>query len=103
MISFKDFINKYKIRNKAISNIKIYQVFSFWSLNNLKRYLGDRPFSSDVGIVKLNPSKGTQWDVYSNEKFFDSYGCSAPQKLSKFFTKQNGHCFFSEYNNSRSY
>ena len=24
-------------------------------------------------------------------------GCSPPQKLSKLFIKQNGHCLFSEY------
>ena len=29
--------------------------------------------------------------------FLDSYGCSSPQKLSKFIIKQNGCCLYSEY------
>ena len=32
-----------------------------------------------------------------NEKYFDSHGCSPPQKLSKFIMKRNGHCLHYEY------
>ena len=66
------------------------------SLNEIGIYLRDAPFPSDMGIVKLHPSKGTHWVAYINENYFDSYGCS-PRKLSKFIIKQNGHCLFSEY------
>ena len=55
------------------------------------------PFSTDNGIVDLHPSKRTHWVVYKNETFFDSYGCSPPQKLSKFIVEHNGHCLYSEY------
>ena len=57
----------------------------------------NQPFLSDVGIVNLHPSKGTHWVAYMNEIYFDSYGCSPPQKLSKFIIKRNGYCLFSEY------
>ena len=63
----------------------------------MKKYLGEWPFSSDVGIVNLHPSKGTRWVAYINENFFDSYGCSPPQRLSKFIIERNGLCFYSEY------
>ena len=55
------------------------------------------PFPSDVGIVSLNPSKGTYWDAYINSNFFDSYGCAPPNKLSRFIIKRNGYCLYSEY------
>ena len=97
MISFNDFIKKYNLRNKATSNIKIQQVLSFLSLNEVGIYLRDGPFESDIGIVNLHPSKGTHWVVYINENYFDSYSIVCPKKLAKFIIKRNGYCLYSEY------
>ena len=55
-------------------------------------YLRDRPFSSDIGIVNLDPSKGIHWVCYINENYFDSYGCVCPKNLSKVVMKRNGYC-----------
>ena len=66
-------------------------------MNDVGIYLRDGPFKSDIGIVNLHPSKGTQWVCYINENFFDSYGCSPPKKLSKFNIKRNRRCLYSEY------
>ena len=60
-------------------------------------YLRDGLFKIDIGFVNLHPSKGTHWVGYINENFFDSYGCSLPQKLSDFNIKRNGHCLYFEY------
>ena len=60
-------------------------------------YLRDGPFSSDIGIVNLHPSKGTDWIVYINQYYFDSYGVVCPKKLSILIIKRNGHCLYSEY------
>ena len=97
MMAFKDFIKKYNLRNKATSNIKIQQVLSSLSLNDVWVYLRDGPFGSDVRIVNLHPSEGTHWVCYINENYFDSYGCAPPKKLSKFIIKRNGYCLYSEY------
>ena len=97
MMTFNDFIKKYNLRNKATSNIKIQQVLSSLSLNDVGAYLRDGPFESDVGIVNLHQSKVTHWISYLNENDFDSYGCAPPKKLSKFIIKRNGHCLYSEY------
>ena len=97
MIKFNDFIKKYKLKNKTTSNIKIQRVLSSLSLNDVGIYLRDGPFSSDIGIVNLHPSKGTHWVCYINENYFDSYGCVCPKKLSKFIIKRNGYCLYSEY------
>ena len=97
MTDFNDFIKKHKLKNKATSNIKIQQVLSSLSLNDVGIYLRDGPFSTDIGIVNLHPSKGSHWVCYINENYFDSYGCSPPKKLSKFIIKQNGYCLYSEY------
>ena len=97
MITFNDFIKKYKLRNKPTSNIKIQHVLDSMRLNNVGIYLRDGSFSSDIGIVNLHPLKGTHWVCCINENYFDSYGVVCPKKLSKFIIKQNGYCLYSEY------
>ena len=52
---FHDFIKNYNLKNKATSNIKIQQVLSSLSLNDVGIYLGDGPFESDIEIVNLHP------------------------------------------------
>ena len=96
-MSFNDFIKKYNLRNKATSNIKIRQVLSSLTLNDVGIYLRDGPFESDIGIINLHPFRGSHWVCYINENYFDSYGCSPPKKLSKFIIKQIGYCLYSEY------
>ena len=76
MITFNDFIHKHKLKNKATSKMKICQVISSLSFINVGIYLRDGPFSSDIGIVNLQPSKGTHWVAYINQNYFDSCGCS---------------------------
>ena len=96
MITFNEFIKKYKLKDKATSNIKIQQVLDSMRLNNVGIYLRDESFSSDIGIVNLHPSKGTHWVCFISEIYFDSYGCVCPKKLSKFIIKRNGYCLYSE-------
>ena len=97
MITFNDFIKKYKYKNKPTSNIKIQQVLLCLSLNDVGIYLRDRPFKSDIGIVNLHPSKGSHWVCYIYENYFESYGVVCPKKLSKFIIKRNKYCLYSEY------
>ena len=87
MMTFKGFVQKYKLKNKATSNIKIQQVLSSLSLNDVGIYLRDGHFENDIGIVKLPPSKGTYCVCYMNENYFDSYGVVCPKKLSNFRIK----------------
>ena len=96
-MSFNEFIKKFNLKNKATSNIKIQQVLSSLSLNDVGIYLRDGPFESDIGIVNLHPSKGTHWVTYIIENYFDSYGCAPPKKLYKFIIKRNKYCLYSEY------
>ena len=91
MITFNDFIKKYKLKNEEKSNIKIQQVLISIGLGNLVIFLRDEPFLSDIGIVNLHPSKGIHWVCYINENYFDSYGCVCPKKLSNFIKKRNGY------------
>ena len=96
-MTFNEFIKNYKLKDKATSNIKIYQVLDSIGLNSVRIYLRDEPFKSDIGIVNLHPLKGTHWVCYIDENYFDSYGVVCPKKLSKFIIKQNGYCLYSEY------
>ena len=66
---FNDFIKIYNLKNKATSNIKIQQILLSLGLNDIGIYLQDGPFESDIGIVKLHPTKGTHWVCYINEFF----------------------------------
>ena len=98
ILTFNDFVLKHKLKNKATSNLKIYEVLKSIGLDTkVEIYLRDGLFSSGIGIVNLHPTKGSHWVYYINESYFDSYGCSPPKKLSKFFIKQNGYCLCSEY------
>ena len=97
MMAFNEFIKKFNLKNKATSNIKIQQVLSSLSLNDVGIYLRDGSFESDIGIVNLHPFRGSHWVSYINENYFDSYGCVCPKKLSKFIIKRNGYCLYSEY------
>ena len=97
ILTFNNFIKKYKMKNKATSNIKIQQILDSIGLKNVGIYLRDGPFESDIGIILLHPSKGTHWTCYINENYFDSYGIVCPKKLSNFIIKRNGYCLYSEY------
>ena len=96
-MSFDEFIKKHNLKNKATSNIKIQKVLDSIGLNNVNIYLRDGPFSSDIGIVNLHPTRGSHWVSYLHENYFDSYGITPPRKQSKFIIKQNGYCLYSEY------
>ena len=95
MMTFIVFVKKYKLKDKATSIIKIYQVLDSIGLNNVGIYLRDGPFSRDIGTFNLHPSEGSHWVCYINENYFDSFGCVCPNKLSKFTIKR--HCLYSEY------
>ena len=97
ILTFNNFIKKHNLKNKATSNIKIQQILSSLSLNDIGVYLRDGPFESDIRIVNLHPSKGTHWVLYIHGSYFDSYGITPPKKLSKFIIKRNGYCLYSEY------
>ena len=97
LISFNDSVREHDLKSKATSDIKIQQVLSSLSLNDVGTYLRDGPFASDIGVVNLHPSKGTHWVCYINENCFDGYACAPLKKLSNFIIKRNGHCLYSEY------
>ena len=68
---FNEYIQKYNLKSKATSNIKIQPVLDPIGLDNVGIYLRDGLFSSDIGIVNLHPSKGTHWVLYIHECYFD--------------------------------
>ena len=45
------------------------QKLSSLSLGDEGIYLRDCPFWTNIGIVKLHPTKGTHWFAYKNEIF----------------------------------
>ena len=61
MMTFKDFFEKYNLKNKAKSNKKVQQVLSSVLLSDIGIYLRDRPIKIDTGIVNLHPSECTNW------------------------------------------
>ena len=58
-MSFNDFVHKYKLKNKATSNIKLQEILSSLSLNAVGINLRDGPFESDKVVVNLHP--GIHW------------------------------------------
>ena len=60
-MTFNDFDHKYKLKDKATSNIKIKQVLSSLCLNDVEIFLRDDPFKTDTRINNLHLTKGTHW------------------------------------------
>ena len=96
-LSFKEFVEKYGLKNEATSNLKIKEI-----LNELDVpagiYMRDDKFTttssgSFAGIVNLHPTKGTHWVMFINAFYFDSYGCPPPLNI----MKQIKNGFYSEY------
>ena len=90
ILTFNDFIKKYKLKVKETSNLKIQQVLGSIGLDKVGIFLQDGPFKTDVGIINLHQSKGTLWVLYINANYFDSYGCVPPKKFSNFIKKRYG-------------
>ena len=81
MITFNDFVHKHNLKNKATSNIKIYEVLKNIGLDsNVGIYLREGHFLTTYGKVNLHPSRGTHWVLYFEDWFFDSYGCPPLKK-----------------------
>ena len=91
-LSFKQFVEKYGLKNEATSNVKIKE-----TLNELKIpcgiYMRDDKFTTTSGIVNLHPTKGTHWVLFSDKFYFDSYGCPPPTNILNHIKKS----IYSEY------
>ena len=98
MMSFNDFLHKHKLKNKATSNIKLYEVLKKLGLDlKVGIYLRDGDFLTSYGIVNLYPRRGTHWVTYKKKCYFDSYGCSPPKKLLNYIKNKHKKCIYSEY------
>ena len=67
MMTFNDFFQIYSLEIKTTSEVKIYQILSSLGLSDVVLYLRDGPFSTDIEVVNLHPSKGTHW-LYTKPK-----------------------------------
>ena len=102
IMSINDFILEYSLKNKTTSNMKNQNILSSLTLSDVRVYLREGPFESDIGSVNLHAWEGTHWVAYINQYYFDFYGCSPPQKLSTFIRKRNGLWLYSEYKTKRT-
>ena len=79
-LSFKEFVNKYGLKNEATSNVKIKEILKLMN-TSCEIYMRDDKFTTTSGIVNLHPTKGTHWVMFINEYYFDSYGCPPPTNI----------------------
>ena len=74
-LSFKEFVEKYGLKDEATSNVKIKEIldtlssFGTLKLNSTGIYMRDDKFTTTSGIVNLHPTKGTHWVMFS-DKFY---------------------------------
>ena len=73
-LSFKEFVNKYGLKNEATSNVEIKEILKLMN-TSCGIYMRDDKFITTSGIVNLHPTKGTHWVMFTNQNYFDSYGC----------------------------
>ena len=88
-LSFKEFVEKYGLKDEATSNVKIKEIldtlstqsafgaFGILKLNSTGIYMRDDKFTTTSGIVNLHPTEGTHWVKF----YFDSYGCPPPTNI----------------------
>ena len=79
-LSFKEFVNKYGLKNEANSNVEIKEILKLMN-TSCGIYMRDDKFITTSGIVNLHPTKGTHWVMFVNEFYFDSYGCPPPTNI----------------------
>ena len=91
-LSFKEFVNKYGLKNEATSNVEIKEILKLMN-TSCGIYMRDDKFITTSGKVNLNPTKGTHWVMFRNQNYFDSYGCPPPLNI----TKQINNDIYSEY------
>ena len=91
-LSFKEFVDKYRLKNEATSNVEIKEILKLMN-TSCGIYMRDDKFITTSGIVDLHPTKGTHWVMFVNEFYFDSYGCPPPLNI----TKQINNGIYSEY------
>ena len=65
-LSFKEFVDKYGLKNEANSNVKIQQILNELHLPT-KIYMRGDTFSTDWWIVNLHSTKGTHWVMYKTK------------------------------------
>ena len=104
MISFKEFVDKYGLKDEATSNVKIKEIIDILKIN-CGIYMRDDKFTTKSEIVNLHPTKGTHWVLFTEGTegtpcasrtgnfYFDSYGCPPPVNI----IKQIGKGQYSEY------
>ena len=74
MMSLKDFLRKYSLKNKATCNTKIQGVLKKKALNpRVKTNLRDGNFSTNCDILNLHPSEGVHWVGYIKNCYFDIF------------------------------
>ena len=91
-LSFKEFVNKYGLKNEATSNVEIKEILKLMN-TSCGIYMRDDKFITTSGIVNLHPTKRTHWVMFTNQNYFDSYGCPPPLNI----TKQINNGIDSEY------
>ena len=79
-LSFKEFVDKYGLKDEATSNLKIKEVLDKLTIP-VGIYMRDDKFTTTAGIVNLHPTKGTHWVMFSDKFHFDSYGCPPPTSI----------------------
>ena len=79
-LSFKEFVNNYRLKKEATSNVEIKEILKLMN-TSCGTYMRDDKFITTSGIVNLHPTKGTHWVMFTNQNYFDSYGCPPPTNI----------------------
>ena len=62
-LSFREFIENYRLTNEATSNVKIKEILKLITITECGIYMRDDKFTTPSGTVNLHPTKGTHWVI----------------------------------------
>ena len=97
-LSFKEFVEKYGLKNEATSDVKIKENLDILKLNSTGIYMRDDKFTTPSGLVNLHPTRGTHCIMFIKDLVFYYYGCPPPTKILNHI--DNG--IFSEYQHQKN-
>ena len=86
-LSFKEFLDRYELKDKATSNVKLNKNILDIFMNEMNIhdpcgvYMRDAALATNSGIVKIHLTKGSHWVMFVDEFYFDSYGCPPSVKV----------------------
>ena len=91
LLSFKEFVDKYGLKNEATSNVEIKEILGTLKLNSTGIYMRGDQFTTTSGIVNLHLTKGTHWVMFTSEALSPQSNSGASGQIINILIHMDAH------------